>query len=86
MWTGRSMNQCETTTSGGAAPRCDPDERAEQQAPEQSPGEAVRIGHVVEVHRVHRGDAGDDAHRLDSRDQQRGKADVDELRRDEQGS
>jgi hypothetical protein len=39
---------------------------------------------MMEIHRVHRGDAGNDPHRLDARDQQRGKADIDELRRDEQ--
>lgn len=66
--------------------RREPDDRAEKCRPDQCPEQAVRIGHVMEVHRVHRGDAGDDPHRLDPRDQQDGKADVDELRGDEQRS
>jgi len=60
------------------------DEQAEQRRPHRRAEQAVRIGHVVEVHRVHRRDAGRDPHRLYPRHQQRGEADVDKLRRDEQ--
>lgn len=66
--------------------RGEPDQRAEHCTPKQRAEQAVGVGHMIEVHRVHRRDTRHDPHLFDPGHEQRGKADVDELRGDEQRS